>query len=149
MYQKYNTEALVLGSRETGESDRVYALFTKDFGLVRARASSVRSEKSLMRYALQNYSRANVSLVRAARVALSLATVKTIGRCPRRQWFARISELVAAHSGEERMNTPHSRKRTCAHTECDVYVEIVRCSHSLHARTHFDGTLAALYTTHR
>ena len=64
MYQKYNTEALVLGSRETGESDRVYALFTKDFGLVRARASSVRSEKSLMRYALQNYSRANVSLVR-------------------------------------------------------------------------------------
>ena len=97
MYQKYNTEALVLGSRETGESDRVYALFRKDFGLVRARASSVRSEKSLMRYALQNYARANVSLVKgkrgwraagAAAIQTAHGDVRGIGA------FARVSELV-------------------------------------------------------
>lgn len=64
MYQKYNTEAIVLGSREQGESDRVFALYTKDFGLVRARASAVRKETSRMRYALQSYSRTHVSLVR-------------------------------------------------------------------------------------
>lgn len=67
MYQKYNTEALILGSREYGESDKVFFLYTRDFGLVYARASAVRSERSKMRYALQNYSRAYVSLVRGKR----------------------------------------------------------------------------------
>src|SRR5665213_790119 len=67
MYQKYNTDALVLGSRELAEADKVFALYTKDFGLVRARASSIRSEHSKMRYALQKFSRANVSLVRGKR----------------------------------------------------------------------------------
>lgn len=97
MYQKYNTEALVLGSRESGESDRTIVLFTKDFGLIRARATAVRSEKSKMRYALQNYTLANVSLVRGKRswrvagaTALKLATgdVRAVGT------FARSSELV-------------------------------------------------------
>ena len=64
MYQKYQTEALVLGSRPSGENDRVFSLYTKDFGLVRARASAVRTERSKMRYALQSYARADVSLVR-------------------------------------------------------------------------------------
>lgn len=67
MYQKYYTEALVLGSREQGESDRVFTLFTKDFGLVRARASAVRTENSRMRYALQHYSHVQVGLVRGKR----------------------------------------------------------------------------------
>ena len=67
MYQKYYTEALVLGSRERGEADKVFVLYTKDFGLVQARASAVRSEYSRMRYALQNYSRAHVALVRGKR----------------------------------------------------------------------------------
>ncbi len=92
MYQKYNTEALVLGSREMGENDRVFSIFTRDFGLVRARASAVRSEKSKMRYALQSYSRCIVSLVRGKRgwraagaIALQSApkdahSVATIGR---------------------------------------------------------------------
>lgn len=67
MYQKYQTDALVLGSYETGEADRTYALYTRDFGYVRARASAVRTERSKMRYALQNYARVNVSLVRGKR----------------------------------------------------------------------------------
>ena len=64
MYQKYQTDTIVLGSREIGEADKIFSLFTRDFGLVRARASAVRSEKSKMRNALQNYSQTNVSLVR-------------------------------------------------------------------------------------
>ncbi|KKW47559.1 MAG: repair protein RecO protein, partial [Candidatus Kaiserbacteria bacterium GW2011_GWA2_58_9] len=67
MYQKYHTEALVLGNRERGENDRVFTLYTEEFGLVRARASAVRTEASRMRYALQNYSRARVALVRGKR----------------------------------------------------------------------------------
>lgn len=97
MYQKYNTEALVLGSRESGESDRTVILFTRDFGLVRARATAVRSEKSKMRYALQNYTLANVSLVRGKRswrvagataLRLTTADVRAVGT------FARSAELV-------------------------------------------------------
>ena len=98
MYQKYQTEALVLESRESGESDRAYALFTRDFGLVRARARAVRSEKSKMRYALQNLSRSHVSLVRGKRGwRLAGATaIKNAHGDPRGvSAFARIAELTA------------------------------------------------------
>ncbi|MBI5469719.1 DNA repair protein RecO [Candidatus Kaiserbacteria bacterium] len=99
MYQKYQTEALVLGSRELGESDKTYALFTRDFGLVRARASAVRREASKMRYALQNYSRVNVSLVKGKRGwriagASALLGLNPRGNTSRISAFARISELV-------------------------------------------------------
>lgn len=106
MYQKYQTEALVLGSRESGESDRAFSLYTQEFGLVRARASAVRTENSRMRYALQNFSRANVSLVRGKRgwrVAGALPVKSAVGDVRGVAAFARISELVLrlVH-GEER-----------------------------------------------
>ena len=98
MYQKYQTDALVLGARESGENDRVFALYTKEFGLVRGRASAVRSEKSKMRYALQNYARASVSLVRGKRgwrVAGAIAGESTNKKdIPAVAAFARIGELV-------------------------------------------------------
>lgn len=97
MYQKYSTDALVLGSREHGESDRVFALFTRDFGLVRARASAVRSEKSKMRYALQVGSRSSVSLVRGThgwRAAGAAAYVSPVSDTAWLPTFARISQLV-------------------------------------------------------
>lgn len=106
MYQKYNTEALVVGSRESGENDRVMVLYTKDFGLVRGRASAVRSESSRMRYGLQNYSLSNVSLVRgkkgwrvAGAAALRCAAGDTRGIAA----FVRICELVVrlVHGEEE------------------------------------------------
>ena len=105
MYQKYNTEALVLGSRESGESDRTVALFTRDFGLVYARATSVRSEHSKMRYATQHYTQALVSLVKGKRgwrlagaSALRIAGADVKGVAA----FARVSELtVRLIHGEE------------------------------------------------
>lgn len=63
-YQKYQTEALILTSVERGEADKMYILYTEEFGMVRARATGVRKEASKMRYALQSGSRANVGLVR-------------------------------------------------------------------------------------
>lgn len=106
MYQKYHTEALVLGSRERGESDRVYALYTRDFGLVRARASAVRGEKSRMRYALQHYTRSRVSLVRGKsgwRVAGASAMSGMRGDTSGAPVFARVAGLVLRLvAGEER-----------------------------------------------
>lgn len=97
MYQKYQTEALVLSARETGESDRTYALFTKDFGLVRARASAVRTERSKMRYALQSYSRATVLLVKGKRGWRAAGALPIRGVTQKTRTIAalaRISELV-------------------------------------------------------
>lgn len=106
MYQKYQTEALVLGSRESGENDRLYSLYTQDFGLVRARASAVRTEASKMRYALQHYSRANVSLVRGKRgwrLAGASALEVPHGDIRGLRAFARIGVLVSRLvMGEER-----------------------------------------------
>ncbi len=97
MYQKYHTEAIVLGSWTAGEADRAVALFTRDFGLVRARASAVRKEHSKMRYALQNYSHASISLIkgkRGWRVAGATALRVAQGDQHALSTFARISELV-------------------------------------------------------
>ena len=97
MYQKYHTDALVLGSRERGENDRVFALYTKDFGLVHARASAVRKETSRMRYALQNYSQAHVALVRGKRgwrVAGATAIQSIGGGGEGTITFARIARLI-------------------------------------------------------
>ncbi len=106
MYQKYQTEVLVLGSGERGEADRLFVLFTKDFGLVRARASSVRSEKSRMRYAMQNYARANAALVkgkRGWRVAGASALKGGKGDPRGVAAFARIGQLtIRLVHGEEK-----------------------------------------------
>lgn len=64
MYEKYPTDAFVLSGRNRGEADRYYTLYTREFGLIRARCSSVRAERSKMRYALQTFSLSNVSLIR-------------------------------------------------------------------------------------
>lgn len=105
MYQKYHTEALVLGSRERGESDRVYALYTREFGLVRARASAVRSEGSRMRYALQHYALVRVSLVRGKNGWRAAGALAIDGIQPGKgsAVFARVAGLVLRLvAGEER-----------------------------------------------
>jgi len=64
MYAKYTTDAVVLGTRDRGESDKTAILFTRDFGLVYARAGGARHERSLMRYSLVVGGAARTSLVK-------------------------------------------------------------------------------------
>ena len=106
MYQKYQTETVVLASREVGEADKTYTLYTKDFGLVRARASAVRREASKMRYAMQNHALASVSLVRGKR-GWRVAGARAVSSAPRKvdalSALARIAELTQKLvTGEER-----------------------------------------------
>ncbi len=96
MYQKYHTEAIVLGSFERGEYDRTIVLMTRDFGLVRARATAVRSEKSKMRYAAQHFTYGVSSLIkgkRGWRLAGASARVLPVSG-PGVFAYARIAELV-------------------------------------------------------
>lgn len=63
----YHTDAIVLASASRGEADRVYELYTRELGAVRAEARSVRREASRLRYTLQLFARVEVDLVRAKR----------------------------------------------------------------------------------
>lgn len=47
--EKYPTKCFVIESFDSGENDRVYKLFTREFGLVMARATSVRKLESKLR----------------------------------------------------------------------------------------------------
>ena len=98
MYAKYHTEAVVLSCRDIGESDRLVALYTRDFGLVKARASAARKESSRMRYAIQNYTHSNVSLVRGKR-GWRVAGATALETAPKDRFenlaaFARIATLM-------------------------------------------------------
>lgn len=64
----YTTDAFIIDSNLTGEADRFYTLFTKDLGLVRAKATGVRLQKSKLRYSLQDFSLSKVSLVRGKEI---------------------------------------------------------------------------------
>ncbi len=143
MYQKYHTEALVLGNRERGENDRVFTLYTEEFGLVRARASAVRSEKSRMRYALQNYSRSHVALVRGRhgwRIGGSVSIQGATGSRDGIAAFARIARLVMRLvAGEERNQylfaTLREAHGALIQKPCDAWatIEIVCVARTLHA----------------
>ncbi|MEN9413663.1 MAG: hypothetical protein RLZZ342_750 [Candidatus Parcubacteria bacterium] len=144
MYQKYSTDALVLGSREQGEADKVFALYTRDFGLVWARASAVRSEHSKMRAALQSCAHARVSLVRGSRGwrGAGAASIR-IARADNPKAlaaFARIAELVVRLVRGEDKNEylfetlAQAHEALFAHTAADVAsVEIVCVARVLYA----------------
>jgi len=64
VYTIYSTEGIILRASNSGEDDRSYLIFTKDFGLLKAEGRSVRKLQSKLRYSLQTYSFVDVSLVR-------------------------------------------------------------------------------------
>ena len=133
---------MVLGNSEYGESDRVFTLYTEGFGLVRARCSAVRSEKSRMRYALQNYSRSHVGLVRGKRGWRIGGAISIQGAGIGRGTFAfaRITRFIMRFTvGEERDPYLFS-VLTGAHDvlmrdSCDEWsiIEVVCVARSLHA----------------
>ena len=63
-YETYETEAFVISARDVKEGNRIFNLFTNEFGLVWALAQNVRADKSKIRYNLQVLSKTEVSLVR-------------------------------------------------------------------------------------
>lgn len=64
MHHIYHTEALVLKGSPQGEANKVFTLYTKEFGLITATAQGIRLERSKLRFALQDFSYIRVDLVR-------------------------------------------------------------------------------------
>lgn len=64
----YHTDSFILGSRDSGEANRVFSFYTKELGLVYAHAQGVRLGKSKLRFVLQDFGMATVDLVKGKEI---------------------------------------------------------------------------------
>ncbi|MFA5751039.1 MAG: DNA repair protein RecO [Candidatus Paceibacterota bacterium] len=64
MHHIYHTEGIVFSSKNIGESGRYYKIFTKDLGMITARAEGVRKISSKLRYILQDFSYLKIDLIK-------------------------------------------------------------------------------------
>lgn len=63
MHTIYTTPAYILKTKPFNEADKLIIIFTRDLGLLVSTAQGIRYEKSKLRFALQDFSKANISLV--------------------------------------------------------------------------------------
>lgn len=97
MYHIYHTDAIVLYYRNSGEADRTYTLYTRELGLLNAKAQSVRKIESKTRYALPLFAHARVDLIRGKefwRLA-SGRTIETFSALSRRPASLRVAAKLA------------------------------------------------------
>jgi DNA repair protein RecO len=64
MHPIFHTEGIIIGSRNSKEADKYFWIFSRDFGVIRADARSVRKHDSKLRTFLSDFSRAKISLVK-------------------------------------------------------------------------------------
>lgn len=63
-YTVHTTEGFILSSAPVGEANRIYHIFTREFGVIIATAQGVRLSQSKLRPHLLDYSFSSVSLVK-------------------------------------------------------------------------------------
>ena len=86
MHHIYHTHGFILGSRNKGEANKMLTIYTREMGLVRAMVQGIRLHKSKLRFTLQDFSCANIDLVRG-RDIWRVTSAKNISTFP----FARAS----------------------------------------------------------
>lgn len=64
MHAIVTTPGFVIDSRSYGEADKLYSIFTRDLGLIKAVAQGIRLEKSKLRYHVREHNLGMFSLVR-------------------------------------------------------------------------------------
>ena len=91
MHHIYHTQGFILGSRNVGEANKIFSIYTKELGLVRAVAQGVRYNHSKLRYSLQDFSYSQIDLVRGKDI-WRVTSAKTINSFPliRRDKFSLI-----------------------------------------------------------
>ena len=86
MHHIYHTHGFVLSSINKGEANKMLTVYTREMGLVRAMVQGVRLHKSKLRFAIQDFSYANIDFVRGKDV-WRITSAKNINTFP----FARSS----------------------------------------------------------
>ena len=100
----YTTDAFLIGSRDSGESSRIYYLFTRDLGLVHAYARSVREGKGKLRYHLEGGVLITVSLIRGReywRIVGADSSLGTQENFYHRRAYAKVFDLLSRFLGVE------------------------------------------------
>lgn len=101
----YTTEGFILKSVNFGEANKYFFIFTKEFGLIRAAAQSVRHLKSKLRYGLEDLSLGQVSVVRGREIWRLTSAEKKLGLVEREKllmWSQIFSLLLRLLHGEEK-----------------------------------------------
>ncbi len=93
-YAIYTTEGIILGSHHSGEASKLYYLYTKDFGLIFAKAQGVRLLDSKLRFNLEEYSLATFSLVRGKEIWRITGVTEKIKDEQHVLVYARVCTLV-------------------------------------------------------
>ena len=100
MHHIYHTHGFILSSRNKGEANKMLTVYTREMGLVRAMVQGIRLNKSKLRFALQDFSYANVDFVRGKDIwrITSASNISTFpfARASRESLLiiARISKLL-------------------------------------------------------
>jgi len=100
MHHIYHTHGFITSFRNMGEANKMFVIYTKEMGLVRAVAQGVRLHKSKLRFALQDFSYARIDLVRGRDIwrVTSASTISSFpyARSDRQSLLliARISKLL-------------------------------------------------------
>jgi recombinational DNA repair protein (RecF pathway) len=68
MHHIYTTQGFIVHSSPQGESGKFLLIFTKDFGMIGATAQGIRLDQSKLRYHIQDFDLANISIVRGKEV---------------------------------------------------------------------------------
>ncbi len=64
MHHKYHTDAIILSAKNVGESDKIISFFTREMGVLSAKATGIRKKESKLKYAIQVGSFARIDLVK-------------------------------------------------------------------------------------
>lgn len=64
-YGVYHTDMIVLAVMPSGDASNIYTLLTRELGIIRAKAQSVRKSTSKLRFGLQYLSLGTVDVIRA------------------------------------------------------------------------------------
>lgn len=100
MHHIYHTQGFILSSRNIGEANKMFTIYTRELGLVRAVCQGVRLHKSKNRFSLQDFSYANIDLVRGRDIwrvtTAGLVTSFPFARGKRESLLliARVSSLI-------------------------------------------------------
>lgn len=118
MYRFYHTPGFVLSAQDISEGSRMLSLFTRELGLVRVHARSLREERSRLRGFLQPLSFAQVALIRGR----DMWRLTTAG--PDTNFIETLSEKekntinkvgVRAGVGDGALDLPLSHQRSLSH----------------------------------
>ncbi len=108
--EKYTTKALILNEYEQGESDKVYKLFTREFGVVFALAKSVRKLESKLRFHLEKTKKVSVTLVEGKEVWRLTGVEPSMEDCHEGAIVTRLIERFVPGVGAQKKLFDHAEE---------------------------------------